>query len=391
MSAPLNAFLRLSRLKFLAGGFAGGALGTAIADYEAGAVDWGAYGLAQLAISAFHLMTQYANDYFDRDCDVFATPTPYSGGSGVLVEGALPPGTALTAALVCAAVGAVASVALLATGRGLAALTAATIAVLAWCYSAPPARLLGRGWGEADTALVVAVLVPLCAFTAQGRAIDARALASTLPAAAAMFAMMLAVEFPDIEADRRGGKRNLVVRLGAAGAKPLGTAAAAGVYAAVGLALALGAPPGFAILEALTLPPAAGYVRALWTRTAADPAADEALAARGVAFFFLVAALGAFGYAAAPHATDRTRAAVATGVIETAGLAERINAALEEVRPGIVADGGDVWLVRVADRVAYVQMVGACGGCAMSTATLKGAIETAVRARCPDIERVEQL
>ncbi len=384
MPAPLVAFLRLSRLKFLAGGFAGGALGTAIAAYETGGADWAAYGLAQLAITAFHLMTQYANDYFDRDCDVFATPTPYSGGSGVLVSGALPPRAALTAALVCATAGTAATVALWASGHAVAAAVAAAIAVLAWCYSAPPVRLLARGLGEADTAL--------CAFAAQREAIDLRAVASTLPAAAAMFAMMLAVEYPDIEADRRGGKRNLVVRLGAEGAKPLGTLAAAGVFAAVGLALALGAPPGFALLEALTIPPAAGYLRALWARpVAADRATDEALAARGVAFFFLVAAFGALGYAAAPHATDRTRPAVASTVIETANLAERINAALDEVRPGIQRDGGDVWLVRVADRVAYVQMVGACGGCAMSTATLKGSIETVVRARCPDIERVEQL
>ncbi len=64
---------------------------------------------------------------------------------------------------------------------------------------------------------------------------------------------------------------------------------------------------------------------------------------------------------------------------------------LDEVRPGIVRDGGDVWLIRVEEPVAFVQMVGACGGCAMATATLKGAIETAVRARCPEIEHVEQI
>ena len=68
-----------------------------------------------------------------------------------------------------------------------------------------------------------------------------------------------------------------------------------------------------------------------------------------------------------------------------------MNAALDEVRPAILRDGGDVWLITVADHVAYVQMVGACGGCAMATATLKGAIETVVRKRCPEIERVEQL
>jgi len=74
-----------------------------------------------------------------------------------------------------------------------------------------------------------------------------------------------------------------------------------------------------------------------------------------------------------------------------AGLRERVQAALESVRPGILADGGDVWLIRIDEGVAYVQMVGACGGCAMSTATLKLAIEHAVRAACPEIARVEQI
>jgi Fe-S cluster biogenesis protein NfuA len=36
-------------------------------------------------------------------------------------------------------------------------------------------------------------------------------------------------------------------------------------------------------------------------------------------------------------------------------------------------------------------MVGACGGCSMAEATLKGAIEVAIRNRCPEIDRVEQL
>ena len=65
------------------------------------------------------------------------------------------------------------------------------------------------------------------------------------------------------------------------------------------------------------------------------------------------------------------------------GLRERVEAALESVRPGILADGGDVWLISIEDRVAYVQMVGACGGCAMSTATLKFAIEAIGPRRLP--------
>lgn len=78
-------------------------------------------------------------------------------------------------------------------------------------------------------------------------------------------------------------------------------------------------------------------------------------------------------------------------MIDPASLEQRVGAALDRVRPGILRDGGDVWLIRIDGRVAYVQMVGACGGCPMSTATLKGAIESAVVASCPEIERVEQI
>ena len=72
-------------------------------------------------------------------------------------------------------------------------------------------------------------------------------------------------------------------------------------------------------------------------------------------------------------------------------LFDRANAALAEVRPFIEADGGDVWLTKIEDSVAYVQLLGACGGCPASHQTLKGAVERAVREHCPEIERVEQL
>jgi Fe-S cluster biogenesis protein NfuA len=66
----------------------------------------------------------------------------------------------------------------------------------------------------------------------------------------------------------------------------------------------------------------------------------------------------------------------------------RVEAALDEVRPAIARDGGDVWLIRVDDGTAFVQMVGACGGCSMVETTLKGAIERVVLERCPDVTAV---
>jgi Fe-S cluster biogenesis protein NfuA len=72
-------------------------------------------------------------------------------------------------------------------------------------------------------------------------------------------------------------------------------------------------------------------------------------------------------------------------------LETRIDRALDRVRPAIQADGGDVWLVKVEGTTAYVQMLGACGGCAASTMTLKGAIEAAVTADVPEICEVVQV
>jgi len=61
------------------------------------------------------------------------------------------------------------------------------------------------------------------------------------------------------------------------------------------------------------------------------------------------------------------------------------------VRPGIQMDGGEVWLIKIENGIAFVQMLGACGGCAMANATLKMAIEQTVTADVPEIRSVEQI
>jgi Fe-S cluster biogenesis protein NfuA len=76
---------------------------------------------------------------------------------------------------------------------------------------------------------------------------------------------------------------------------------------------------------------------------------------------------------------------------ESETIEARINRAIDRVRPFIQGDGGEVWLVRVDGGTAYVQMLGACGGCPASTMTLKGAIEAAVTAEVPEITQVLQV
>jgi 1,4-dihydroxy-2-naphthoate polyprenyltransferase len=247
-----GAFVRLARPVFLLGGFAGFVLGAAVARFDGYALDWRAYLLGQLIVTAFHLMVHFANDFYDQKTDVLGTRTFWSGGSGVLPEGALPPWVALAAARICAAIGVAAALAAALGGNIALGLAGLTIGGLAWAYSAPPLRLLARGLGELDTVAVVALLVPVAGYTAFAHAFGAHVLLATVPGACAMFAMILAVEIPDVAADTATGKRNLVVRWGVASAS---IAARTFASSAVLLVLLVGsagfAAPGLAFVSVI--------------------------------------------------------------------------------------------------------------------------------------------
>ncbi len=70
-------------------------------------------------------------------------------------------------------------------------------------------------------------------------------------------------------------------------------------------------------------------------------------------------------------------------------MKEKIETALEKIRPSLQADGGDVELVEVTpDGVVKVRLTGACGGCPMSQVTLKMGIEKALKQEVPELKEV---
>lgn len=69
----------------------------------------------------------------------------------------------------------------------------------------------------------------------------------------------------------------------------------------------------------------------------------------------------------------------------------RAKAALESVRPYLQSHGGDVELVKIEDRVAYVRMHGSCNGCSMSAVTLRDGVEEALVNGIEEIDSVEAL
>jgi len=70
-------------------------------------------------------------------------------------------------------------------------------------------------------------------------------------------------------------------------------------------------------------------------------------------------------------------------------MKEEVEKVLEEVRTFLKADGGDVELVDVSeDGIVKVRLTGACGGCPMSTMTLKNGIERIIKKELPQIAEV---
>lgn len=71
-------------------------------------------------------------------------------------------------------------------------------------------------------------------------------------------------------------------------------------------------------------------------------------------------------------------------------LRERIESALDTIRPYLEADGGNVRIVELTDEmILKIEMLGSCGSCPMSAMTLKAGIEEAIKKSIPEIAFVE--
>ena len=72
-------------------------------------------------------------------------------------------------------------------------------------------------------------------------------------------------------------------------------------------------------------------------------------------------------------------------------MIDQIKAVLDEIRPALQADGGDVEFIDFHEGIVTVRMKGACGNCPMSMMTLKQGIEARMKAAIPEVQAVEQI
>jgi Fe-S cluster biogenesis protein NfuA len=74
-----------------------------------------------------------------------------------------------------------------------------------------------------------------------------------------------------------------------------------------------------------------------------------------------------------------------------ADIREQVKKALDDIRPALQADGGDIEFVDVKDGVVQVRLQGTCAGCPMSQMTLTNGVERHLKNVVPGVERVENL
>jgi Fe-S cluster biogenesis protein NfuA len=70
-------------------------------------------------------------------------------------------------------------------------------------------------------------------------------------------------------------------------------------------------------------------------------------------------------------------------------IENRVQEALDELKPNLQADGGDIEFVAVEDGVVKVKLKGACVGCPMSSMTVQWGVQNFLKKKVPEVKKVE--
>ena len=208
---------KLLRPQFLIAGLFLNVLGAALATHLGVTFDLAKFLMLQLVISSAQLAGAVANEYADVKTDaVNGYRTCFSGGSGEYALGRIGRRAVVALAAFWTCAGMLGALVLtFVLGTGLASFGLMVLGILlALAYSMSPFRLSYRGVGGPAMAGMVSFLAPATSFLVQHGSWDGSVIVLTAPIMFQMIGLMMVVEYPDFEADRVAGKRNLVVRLG---------------------------------------------------------------------------------------------------------------------------------------------------------------------------------
>jgi 1,4-dihydroxy-2-naphthoate polyprenyltransferase len=208
--------LKIVRFHIVAGGALAFSLGGLLALANGGSFNPLLFASAYVVMLLGDLSSHYSNDYFDVEVDKHVAQKKFFTGRAILVNH--PDLRALSKSvsmllLVCANVLAIAIFLFL--GAPIEIFIVILAASLAgWFYSAPPLRLTSRGLGEVAIASVTGFAIPGLGYLAVRGQFDPLFVYIAVPFVMYGLMLSLSLEAPDEEIDRKGGKKNLIVRNG---------------------------------------------------------------------------------------------------------------------------------------------------------------------------------
>ena len=227
-------------------------LGTTIAWYD-GDFHLGYALLAFFGLLLCHISVNVLNDYFDykSGIDLEAKRTPFSGGSGILPAALLKPRQVLWFGLVSLLLAVPIGVYFV-LARGWALLPLLLVAAVCTLLYTP---LLTRlGWPEWAPGAGMGALPVLGAYFVQTADYTLPAVIACIPSGILVHNLLLLNEFPDVEADRKEGRKTLPIALGKSKAWLVYSALTLAVYLWIIGWVAAGKMPVFSLIALLTLP-----------------------------------------------------------------------------------------------------------------------------------------
>jgi 1,4-dihydroxy-2-naphthoate octaprenyltransferase len=247
--AGLKEFTSVARAPFLLLPPTLVAAGAAAAAWD-GSFSWARTLLALIGLVSLHMAVNILNEWSDMrtGIDLETERTPFSGGSGTLPAGGMGSKTALVFGLFCSGIGLAIGLWFLSKVGWilLPIMLAGAVSVLT--YTDVLARFgvgeIAAGFGLGAGSVIGAALV-------QGGGWSNAAMAASIPAFFMTFNLLLLNEFPDEEADRGGGRRNLVILLGRKTAAWIYVVAGLATPAALIVAVILGVLPALCLVAIL--------------------------------------------------------------------------------------------------------------------------------------------
>ena len=214
---------------------------------------WLKFALTLAGLTLMHVGCNVLNDYFDHrsGIDFETVRTPFSGGSGYLTSGALPPSGVFAMGIAALAAGCVIGAVLTWMSSWELLVIGAAGVFTAFFYNVFLSKVM---LGEIAAGMGMGFLPVVGTYFVQRGAVTPEVLWLAVPAGLLTHNLLLLNEFPDAEADRKGGRRHMVIVLGPKAAGILYTLVNAAVFLIVIAGAALGYVPMFALISLLALP-----------------------------------------------------------------------------------------------------------------------------------------